>query len=436
MELNFELTPRSKILLGILGCVLLIVLILQAAPIFYGIFANQDTKTKQAELIKTENLVQVAEILKPIEFEIYKAAGLAPTADVQMNTRTQDATTLFDTESPETVIRARIDALVRRAGIQQNYQLLTKPGTTKQTQKLTMQTRENLVRYLYLKHIETEQKELTEINEEQTEADTFNMLMNAWLSETETDEKKEKSDSSSSKSASATDFSKTVSPRSTGSEAEDKARSINPIETGGVWKFAPLPEVIPITLRVKLAGFIKTMTLQQLRGATDFRQGFFEAQIQKIRTSATSGILGIGAKPATVTIQLRRNGALLNFLTQALDEVYIEEPLDIGELQSSLIKYIERIQEQQAMLLEQLALAPPTYQTELYTVEMKFKTDLEKLVNLNHLIETGAKWLTVRDLRISADKQGAASPAAARGRNPEDAGANLNVDIFLIARIF
>ena len=178
------------------------------------------------------------------------------------------------------------------------------------------------------------------------------------------------------------------------------------------------------------------MTLQQLRGATDFRQGFFEAQIQKVRTSATSGIFGIGAKPATVTIQLRRNGALLNFLTQALDEVYIEEPLDIGELQSSLIKYIERIQEQQAMLLEQLALAPPTYQTELYTVEMKFKTDLEKLVNLNHLIETGAKWLTVRDLRISADKQGAASPAAARGRNPEDAGANLNVDIFLIARIF
>ena len=165
MELNFELTPRSKILLGILGCVLLIVFILQAAPIFYGIFANQDTKTKQAELLKTENLVQVAEILKPIEFEIYKAAGLAPTADLQMNTRTQDAATLFDTESPETVIRARIDALVRRAGIQQNYQLLTKPGTAKQTQKLTMQTRENLVRYLYLKHIETEQKELTEINE-------------------------------------------------------------------------------------------------------------------------------------------------------------------------------------------------------------------------------------------------------------------------------
>ncbi len=432
MELNLELTPRSKILLGILGCVLLILLILQGAPIFYRLFANQGTKAKQEQLLKTENLVRVAEILKPIESEIYKAAGLAPIVNPQINTRTQGAATLFDTESPETVIRARIDALVRHAGIQQNYQLLTKPVTAKQTQKLTIQTRENLVRYLYLKHIEAEEKELTEINEEQTEADTFNILMNAWLSGTETNEKTERSDSSSSKVSPFAD----VSPRATGTEAEDKARATNPIETAAAWKFIPLPEAIPISLRVKLAAFIKTMTLQQLRGATDLRQGFFEAQIQKVRTSATSGILGIGAKPATVTIQLRRNGALLNFLTQVLDDMDIEEPLDIDELQSSLIKYIKRVQEQQAILLDQLALAPLTYQTELYTVEMKFKTDLEKLVNLNHLIETGAKWLTVRDLRISADTQATARPEAVRGQNPENTGANLNVDILLIARIF
>ena len=434
MELNLELTPRSKILLGILGCVLLIVLILQVAPVFYRLFANQGTKAKQEQLLKTENLVHAAEVLKPIEFEIYKATGLALAANPQVNTRTQRAATLFDTESPETVIRARIDALVRRAGIQQNYQLLTKPGTAKQTQKLTMQTRENLVRYLYLKHIEAEEKELTEITEQQAEEDTFNLLMNAWLSGT--DEKSEKADSSFSKATPFTDSSTVVSPRATGLESDDKARPSNSIEAAAAWKFAPLPEVISISLRVKLAAFIKTMTLQQLRGATDYRQGFFEAQIHKVRTSATSGTLGIGAKPATVTIQLRRNSALLNFLTQALDEMYIDVPLDVGELQSALVKYIERIQEQQANLLDQLALAPSTYQTELYTVEMKFKTDLEKLVNLNHLIETGAKWLTVRDLRISADKQGAARPEAVRGRNSEDTGANLNVDIFLIARIF
>ncbi len=428
MELNLELTPRSKILLGILGVVLLIVIILQGAPAFYRLFANQDTKAKQEELLKTEDLVHAAAILKPVEFEIYKATGLALAVTPQVNTRTQGAATLFDTESPETVIRTRIDALVRRAGIQQNYQLLTKPGTAKQTQKLTMQTRENLVRYFYFKQIETEEKELTEIVEREIEADSFNMLMDAWLSETKTktSENAEEADGA---------FSKTE-PSKNYPEVEDRERPINPIDAVGQWKFAPLPEVIPIQLRIKLAAFIKTMTLQQLRGATDFRQGFFEAQIHKATTPATPGIFGIGAKPATIEIQLRRDSGLLNFLTRALDEMYAEKPLDIGEIQSALVKYIEGIQEQQATLLDQLALAPPTYQTELYTVEMKFKTNLEKLVNLNHLIETSAKWLTVRDLRISADKQGASRPQASRGRNSENTDANLNVDIFLIARIF
>lgn len=426
MELNLELTSRSKILLGILGCILLIALILQGAPIFYRLFSNQGTKVKQEQLSQTENLVHAAEVLKLIEFEIYQATGLALSANPQVNARTQSAATLFDTESPETVIRARIDALVRRAGIQQNYQLLTKPGTAKLTQKLTMQTRENLVRYLYFKHIEAEETELTEIVEQEAEIDSFNSLMDAWLSGSETDEKTEKVDSSSSKAEISSEE----------MEVAEKARPTNPIDAAAQWKFVPLPEVIPISLRIKLAAFIKTMTMQQLRGATDFRQGFLEAQLHKVTTPGTPGIFGIGAKPATVEIQLRRNSSLLNFLTQVLDGMYTEVSLDIGELQSALVKYIEKIQEQQATLLAQLALAPATYQTEVYTVEMKFKTDLEKLVNLNHLIETGAKWLTVRDLRISADTQNEARPAAMRGRNAENAGANLNVDIFLIAQIF
>ena len=427
MQLNLELTPRSKILLGILGGLVLLVVILQGAPIFYRLFSNQDTKAKQEQLLKTENLVHAAEMLKPVEFEIYKATGLALAADPQVNPRTQGAATLFDTESPETVIRARIDALVRRAGIQQNYQLLTKPVTAKQTQKLTMQTRENLVRYLYFKHIETEEKELTEIVQAEAEADTFNLLMDAWLSGTETHKKTEKTDNASAEGELSTEK----------SEVEAKAVPKNSIDAAADWQFASLPEVIPVPLRVKLAAFLKTMTLQQLRGATDFRQGFLEAQIHKTTTPPSSGIFGIGAKPATVEIRLRKSSALLNFLTHASDEMYTEAPLAIDAHQAALVKYIEKIQEQQSVLVNQLALAPATYQTDVYTVEMKFKTDLEKLVNLNHLIETGAKWLTVRDLRISADKQQEASrPAAMRGRNPEAAGANLNVDILLIARIF
>ena len=423
MELNLELTPRSKILLGILGCLLLVVVILQGAPIFYRLFSNPGTKAKQEQLSKTEDLIHAAAVLKPVEFEIYKATGLALAANPQVNTRTQGAATLFDTEPPETVIRTRIDALVRRAGIQQNYQLLTKPVTAKQTQKLTLQTRENLVRYLYFKHIEAEEKELTEIVAAETEAETFNLLMDAWLSDTETGNSNQSPAASRQQedlSEPKTSLTNTQEPRAERTENQ----------------FASLPETIPIPLRIKLAAFIKTMTLQQLRGATDFRQGFLAAQIHKATTPPSSGIFGIGAKPATVEIRLRQNSALLNFLTQVLDVTYIEEPLDIGELQSTLVKYIEKIQEQQETLVNQLTLAPATYQTEAYTVEMKFKTDLEKLVNLNHLIETGAKWLTVRDLRISADKQEASRPAAMRGRNSEDAGGNLNVDIFLIARIF
>ena len=426
MELNLELTPRSKILLGILGCVLLVVLVLQGAPVFYGLFAHSGAKAKQEELLKAENLVHAAEVLKPIEFEMYKATGLALEADPQPDTHTQGTPTLFDTESPETVIRARIDALVRRAGIQQNYQLLTKPGTSKQTQKLTMQTRENLVRYLYLKHIEAEEKELIAIAEQHAEADTFNRLLDAWLSGTETDETAEE----------AEDTTAETEPLTETPEIEENGQPANPIDTAAPWQFASLPEVIPVARRAKLATFLKTMTLQGLRGATDFRPSFFEAQIYRATTPATPGIFGIGAKPATVEIRLRQKSALLNFLTD-VDDTSTEEPLDIGECQSALLKYIENIQKQHASLVEQLALAPATYQTEWYTVEMKFKTDMEKLVNLNHLIETEAKWLTVRDLRISADKQDASRPEARRSRNSGGTGnANLNVDILLIARTF
>ncbi len=424
MELDLQLTPRSRILLGILGGLLLILLAIQGGPAFYRLFANQDAKAKQEQLLKTEDLVRAAEVLKPVESEIYKETGLASASNQQARANTQRAATLFDTELPETVIRSRIDALVRRAGIQQNYQLLTKPGTVKQTQKLTVENRANLVLYHYLKHIETEEAELTEMVEQESEDDAYNALMDAWLSgtEDETDTGSDKTDSSMSETKKV-------------EHASNKEEGMYSADAAAEWEFASLPEVIPVSLRIKLAAVIKGMLTRQLRGAADSRQDFFETQVHKVRTAATPGFFGIGGKPATVETQLRTDSILLEILTQAPD-AYTDESLDIDQFQYALVKYIEQIQQRRATLLEQLALAPLTYQTEHYTVEMKFKTDLEKLVNLNHLIETGAKWLTVRDLRISADKQ-TAERSARRGRNSEDRGAtNLNVDIFLIARIF
>ena len=426
MELDFQLTPLTKILLGILGAVLLILIGIQGVPAFYRLFANQDAKAKQQQLLNAENLVHAAEVLKPIESEIYKATGLASTGEQQARSGNQRTATLFDAQLPETVIRARVDALVKRAGIQQNYQLLTKPGTGKQTQKLTLQNRERLVLYLYLKHIEAEETELTEIAEQAAEAETFDMLMDAWLSDTESE-----ADAGEKDEKAAADAERSTEK----SESIDQAQLENPIAAAAQWEFVSMPETIPLTIRTKLSGYIKRMVTQQLRGATDFRQGFFEAQVLKVTTPATPGIFGIGAKPATVEVQLRKDSGLLDIL-QHTSDAYAEEPTDPGELQSALVKYIERIQEQSAELLEKLALSPPTYETQLYTVEMKFKTDLEKLVNLNRLIETDAKWLTVRDLRIAADKQESGGREA-RGRNREGANTtNLNVDILLIARIF
>ena len=425
MELDIQLTPRSRILLGILGAVLLVLVAIQVVPAFYGLFANQEAKAKREQLVNTENLVHAAEALKPVEAEIYKATGLADTESQQAEEGDQKAVSLFDTQPPDPVIRARVDGLVKRAGIEQNYQLLTKPAAGKQSLKLTMQSRERLVLYLYLKHIEAEAEELTEIAAQEAEDESFDMLMDAWLSgttESDTDEKTEEIDEASSDTESA----EAVDP-------ESNAPPIEPETPTDPSEYASLPEIIPLSLRVKLASYIKSMVTQQLRGVTDLRQGFFAAQVHKIETPASPGIFGIGAKPATVEVQLRRNSPLLEILMQMPDE-YAEDQPAASEFQSALVKYIEKIQEQRAFFLEKLALAPATYETQLYTVEMKFRTDLEKLVNLNHLIETNAKWLTVRDLRISADKQ---SSGAQRGRNRGgDDATNLNVDLFLIAQIF
>ncbi len=429
MELNLQLTPRSRVLLGILGVVLLILLAIQVVPAFHGLLANQDIEAKQEQLTKTENLVQVADILKPVESEIYKDTGLA-TAEQQPIARLKSTPTIFDREHPETVIRARIDALVKRSGIQQNYQLLTKSAPGKQTEKLTVQTQKNLVLYLYMKHLESEHKELEALVAQENEDDTYANLLDAWLHGDEPPEDEE------------ADGADTAQHGGT-SQTTDGDRSAPTIDADENWKFASLPEAIPMPVRVELAAFIKSMISQQLLGATDFRQGFFEAQVHRVTKASSPGIFGIGTKPAAVEIRFRQDSILLDLFTQAMRayEVSLQQEEDLhqqdNELILALVEYIEKILQQRTALFEQLALAPSTYQPEVYIVEMKFKTDMEKLVNLNHLIETSTKWLTVRDLRISADTQANARAREMGGRG-QNAGrtTSLNVDVLMIAQIF
>ena len=60
MELDFQLTPRSRILIGILVLILLVLVVIQVVPAFYGLFANQEAKAKREQLLKTENLLHAA----------------------------------------------------------------------------------------------------------------------------------------------------------------------------------------------------------------------------------------------------------------------------------------------------------------------------------------------------------------------------------------
>lgn len=400
MELNLQLTPLTRVLLVVLGIVLLAVLAMQVGPAFLNLLSINNMDAKEEQLQRTEDLIAAAQLLKQVELDIYKETGLA------LQNRPNVAT-IFSREHPETVIRRRIDALVKRAGMQQNYQIQTKPAPGKQTAQLSLQTRQNLVLYLYKKHLETEKVALEKESE-----DGENMLgkmMSAWLGEDEP-----------------------------GKDAKPQT-------------FPPLPEVMPIDIRLPLANFIYAMVSQDLLGATELRRGFFESQIHERPTETNPGIFGIGATQASVEVQFLEDSALLEVLVKAaaahearqereaaeLDEETIAVPLDQEQLILALIEYVEAVQEKRRKLVEQLALAPPTYQSQNYIVEMRFKTTMERLVQLNHLIETSTKWLTVRDLRIAAEKQEqpSARPGARRAPTAQRE-ATLNVNVLMIARIF
>ena len=144
----------------------------------------------------------------------------------------------------------------------------------------------------------------------------------------------------------------------------------------------------------------------------------FENEFYKIQKEAASGFFGIGAKEPTTEINFNPNSQILAKFT-GLINIYGEE-LDEETATAELLKYLERIQSQIAELSQKLQTAPASYLPESYTVKMKFKAEIDKLVNLNRLIETTTKWLMVRDLKISVD-------------NKDN---KINVDVLMIARVY
>ncbi len=409
MDLNLQLTPRVKLLIGVLAVVLIVAVATQWGPGIYRLVSDPVIETKRQTLQTSKDLVAASENLKPVETGLYKDTGLAD--DEKENT-------IFDGHHPETVIRQKLDAIVKKAGIRQNYQLNTKPAPGKKSHRVSTQARRNLVVYLYQDQLIAEREALKAEQEAleaelETEDEAFDAMMNAWLNEMDTDEKTETPDENTTQPEDA------QTPKTdTGDETAEIA------ETSGEdaaatpkndWEFAALPKAIPVPIRIELIEFVMPMLKRYLVGAENT---LFEKHFLKTQTAPTPGFFGIGAKKSTVKINFHPNSVILAKFTELLN-MHSEE-LNTEELTSVLLEYLNQVQQQIDQLSKQLNLAPATYSPESYIVEMKFKAEMEKLVNLNRLIETTTKWLAVRDLKISTDKK----------QNV------INVDVLMIARVY
>ncbi len=416
MNLNLQLTNTTKLLIGILGVVLIIAVATQWGPDMYKLVSNPEFESKQINLQSTKDLVMASELLKPIQSGLYQKVGLADNSE---------GTNIFTDDFPNTVVRKKINGIIREAGIPRNYQLNIEPVPGKKSEPLTTQARRNLIVLLYQNKLEAEREILTSemeaeiADESYTEEDMMDTLMNAWLGEEDLEEAEETEDTEEAEhdvqdnveqeeneESEATQTSDATEKEQMGSDAQE--------DDASKWEFASLPESIPSSIRIELIELLLTKVEQHLVGADT---GLFESEYFKTETVATPGFFGIGAKKPTVTYNFRPNSDILMKLTNLIDNDVVE--LNRDQLTSDLLVYLEQIQYQITDLTQKLQLAPTTYSPDSYTIKVKFKTELDKLVKLNRLIETKTKWLMVRDLKVSTDRDN-----------------KINVDVLMIARVY
>lgn len=450
MKLDLQLTNQTKILLGILVVALIAAIATQWGPGLYGLISNPAMKAKRETLQNSKDLVAASQILKPAESGLYHKTGLSDG---------NEPATIFEGNFPETVVREKIHAIVKQAGIPQNIQLNVESVPGKKSERISPQARRNLVMFSYLKLLENEKDTLNaEIQaqldaERQIDEDAVNLLMNAWLDEVDVDldnlseegieqediespeskeqenpDKKEQEDSDEKEytehdkdnTSEKPDDNKEISEENDGQEDKPTEQSENQQDSDNLegdteWIFASFPESLPIPIRIELIELIMAMVEQHLVGA---ETTLFENEFYRSQTGGTSGIFGFGAKRSKIEISFNPNSQILAKFTNLIDTY--DEDLNKKKLRKDLLEYLEQIQLQIGELSQKLKLAPTTYSPESYTVKMKFKAELEKLVNLNRIIETTTKWLMVRDLQISTD-------------NKDN---KINVEVLLIARVY
>ena len=455
MKLDLQLTRQTKILLGVLLVALIAAIATQWGPGLYGLISNPKMKSRQDNLQSTIDLVDASKILKPIETELYQETGLAEDGKT---------TSIFEEGYPESVMREKIDAIVRQAGIPQNYQLNMEAVPGKKSERISPQARRNLIVFSYQDKLEAEKEALNAEIESQFQAenedgfddDAMDAFMDAWLDETDaetdqsketektddeehtdeenkqddkkndeehTDDKKtddeehtdeenkqddkktddeEHTDEENKQDDKKTDDDKEQDdPSETDEKADDNhSNATDTVEEEKMWEFASLPATIPLSIRIELIELIIPIVQQHLVGA---EKALFESHFIKTQTVATSGFFGIGAKKPSTEISFRPNSQVFAKFTNLIDTY--EENLNKQELTTDMLIYMDTIQSQIDELSQKLQLAPAVFTPESYTVKMKFTAEIDKLVNLNRLIETTHKWLMVRDLQIVADNK-------------------------------
>ncbi len=435
MDLNLQITNTTKLLIGILGLVLILLIATQWGPDMYKLVSNPDFETKQTNLQSTKDLVMASELLKPIQTGLYQKVGLADNSE---------GTNIFTDDFPDTVVREKINGILREAGIPRNYQLNIEPVPGKKSESLTTQAKRNLTVLLYQNKLETEREVLSSELEDATadeiadetfsEEDMMDTLMNAWLGEDDLEEAEDSEGTEETAHPDEADHDvqdedhdgqENVEQEGNEEEGDESTHTPDATEKEQVeavvqeddpskWEFASLPESIPSSIRIELIELLLTKIDQHLVGADT---KLFENEYIKHETVATPGFFGIGAKKATVTYNFRPNSDILMKFTNLMDNDVVE--LNSDQLTSDLLVYLEKIQSQITDLTQKLQLAPTSYSPDSYTIKVKFKTELDKLVKLNRLIETKTKWLMVRDLKVSADKDN-----------------KINVDVLMIARVY
>ncbi len=448
MKFDFELTNQTKLLLGILLVALIAAIATQWGPGFYKLVSNPAMKTKRETLKTSKDLVDASKILKPIEVGLYQKTGLADEGA---------AVTIFDGNYPASVVRKKIDGIVKSAGIPANYQINYEVVPGKKPERISPQARGNLAVFAYRQKLDAEKDYLNaEIaafeaelqaqaeGDMDVEGDTMDMFLDAWLDEAdveseeqegkenaedkandENEETAEKTDdpnqgtqekpSDVEDDVSDTENDKEETPEP--SEESDKNQNdVDLLTDDNVgWEFVSLPDSMPISVKIELIDLILPMIEQHLVGA---EKTLFEKHYFKTQTRVSSGFFGIGAKEATNEISFRPNSEVLAKLTNLID-TYGEE-LNKQQIRIDFLEYMDRIQSQIEELTQKLQLAPTVYTPESYSVKMKFKAEIDKLVNLNKIIETTSKWLMVRDLQISTD-------------NKDN---KINVEVLMIARVY